>query len=115
MTVVSRLLSKLGRRNGRRFSRNERGVTAIEFAMVAPVFFLLLGSIMETGIMLFTEYVIQTSVQDAARLVRTGQAQDDQLSASDFKAKICELAGIVVNCSSNVTVLHEFGVEFCCP
>jgi len=56
----------------RKFRNSELGSAAIEFAMIAPPFMLLLGVIMETGLMMFTEYAIQSSVQDSARLVRTG-------------------------------------------
>ena len=38
----------------KRVLRNARGVTAIEFAMVAPVFFFAMRAVVETGLMLFT-------------------------------------------------------------
>jgi Flp pilus assembly protein TadG len=88
----------------RRFCKNSEGSPAIEFAMIAPVFFMMLFVIAETGLMMFTEYVMQTSVQEAARLVRTGQAQSGEMSTTDFKAKVCRLAGVIINCQSKVTV-----------
>jgi hypothetical protein len=102
--IRNRLARVLKRGVSKPIVKNDDGVTAIEFAMIAPVFFLLMGSLMETGIMLFTEYVMQTSVQEAARLVRTGQAHTNGLSESDFKQQICETASIISNCESNVTV-----------
>ena len=60
-------------RKAKRYGKSVRGATAVEFAMVAGPFFFVLGSTCETGLMLFTEYVLQKSVQEAARLVRTGQ------------------------------------------
>ncbi len=94
-----------------RFRKDSKGATAVEFAMIAPVFFLVLGVILETGVMLFTEYVMQTSVQEAARLVRTGQAQTGSLSAADFKSKVCRLAGVIINCN-NVTVYMASAADF---
>jgi len=92
----------------RRFENSEAGVGAIEFAILAPPFFLLLGCICETGLMFFTEYTLQTAVQDAARLVRTGQAQGGQLTASTFKDKICNLTSVLVSCSGiNVYVRSD--------
>lgn len=88
----------------RRFAKKDDGVTAVEFAFVAPVFFYALCTIIETGLMLFAEYVIQTSVQDAARLVRTGQAQTAGMNAAAFKAAICDTANIVIDCDGAVTV-----------
>lgn len=112
MSVLSKLGGRLRRSRAARFSDNEDGVTAIEFAMIGPLFFLLLGSIMETGIMLFTEYTLQTGVQSAARLVRTGQAQDQQLDAAEFKQAICDFASIVMDCTGGVTVYMTSAPNF---
>lgn len=102
--IFSKLARRLRGSAARPIAKNEDGVTAIEFAMIAPVFFLLMGSLMETGIMLFAEYVMQTSVQEAARLVRTGQAQSEGMTSGAFKTKICESAVVISNCTSRVTV-----------
>lgn len=88
----------------RRFAKSDSGATAVEFSLVAFPFFMLMGCIMETGIMLFSEYSIQAGVQEAAREIRTGQAQTASLSAAAFKNKICEITGIVINCQSALTV-----------
>jgi Flp pilus assembly protein TadG len=88
----------------RKFRRDSSGATAVEFAMIAPVFFMMLFVIAETGLMLFTEYVLQTSVQEAARMVRTGQAQSAEMAASDLKSKVCRLANVIINCNGKVTV-----------
>ena len=84
----------------RRFAKSESGAIAVEFSLVAFPFFMLMGCICETGIMLFSEYAIQAGVQEASRQIRTGQAQTASLSAADFKSKICDLAGIVIDCES---------------
>ncbi|HLA02465.1 MAG TPA: TadE/TadG family type IV pilus assembly protein [Aestuariivirga sp.] len=88
----------------RRFAKSDSGATAVEFSLVAFPFFMLMGCICETGIMLFTEYSIQAGVQEAAREIRTGQAQTAGLSAAGFKSKICEITGIVIDCESDLTV-----------
>ena len=98
--IVNRFRPKLARR----FANSESGAAAVEFSIVAFPFFMLMGCICETGIMLFSEYAIQAGVQDAAREIRTGQAQNASLSAADFKSKICDLAGIVIDCESELTV-----------
>jgi Flp pilus assembly protein TadG len=88
----------------RRMIKSESGAAAVEFSLVAFPFFMIMGCICETGIMLFSEYAIQAGVQEAAREIRTGQAQNASLSAAGFKSKICELAGIVVDCEAGLTV-----------
>lgn len=105
---MKRLLQKVRARLGR-FRTSSSGATAVEFALVAGPFFYVLGCICETGLMLFTEYVLQNSVQDAARLVRTGQLMDASgttisVSAADFKKKVCQNVSIIIDCSGKVSV-----------
>ena len=113
--MSSRQASRLWRRF-RRFGKSDGGATAVEFALVAGPFFFVLGAICETGLMLFTEYVLQNSVQEAARLVRTGQvsAADGTitLSSSDFKAKICEEVSIIIDCAGGVSVYVNNAASF---
>ncbi len=90
-------------------ARSEKGVAAVEFAFIAPVFILTLGIMLETGLMTFTEFVIQSGVQRAAREVKTGLAQNASMSAADFKAKICTLAGVIINCSNIYVYLRPEG------
>ena len=94
------------------YASDDKGATAVEFAMVAPLFFAMLGITLETGVMMFSEYVLQTAVQEAARTVRTGQAQDAEMSAADFKNKICNLAGLIMDCQGKVTVYMNSQVNF---
>jgi Flp pilus assembly protein TadG len=89
---------------GRRYKSSEKGATAIEFAMVAFPFFALMGVIIETGAMMFTEYGLQAAVQEAARTARTGQAQGASKSAADFKTLICKNAAIGASCTSGLVV-----------
>lgn len=104
------------RRRFQHLRRSESGATAVEFALVAGPFFYVLGCICETGLMLFTEYVIQNSVQEAARMVRTGQvtASDGSLlmSSEDFKIKICEQVSIIVDCNGKVSVYVNSSGDF---
>jgi Flp pilus assembly protein TadG len=77
----------------------EKGSVAIEFAMVAPVFFLILMATVESGVMFFAQSTLQNAVNDAARLVRTGQsacfskdAQDNcvPITADQFRKQVCD-------------------------
>lgn len=104
---------------GRRLSalrRSQSGATAVEFALVAGPFFYVLGCICETGLMLFTEYVIQNSVQEASRMVRTGQVSTGDgtllMTADDFKNKICEQVNIIVDCAGKVSVYVNSSNDF---
>jgi TadE-like protein len=102
--VMRGILNRFRPKLARRYLKSEHGAAAVEFSLVAFPFFMLMGVICETGIMLFSEYAIQAGVQEAAREIRTGQAQTSNLSAADFKSKICDLAGIVIDCEASLTV-----------
>lgn len=67
-------LSRLGRLVSR-FARQERGATAIEFGMVAMPFLALTFAILETAIIFFAGQTLESAVQNASRLILTGQAQ----------------------------------------
>lgn len=58
--------------------------------MLALPFFLLVFGILEIGLLLLLDAVVETSVSDAGRLVRTGQAQQQALTAEDVKQKLCQ-------------------------
>jgi Flp pilus assembly protein TadG len=49
------------------FRRDVRGVTAVEFAMTAPVFFVMIFGIIEAGLLLWTQLGLQHGVELAAR------------------------------------------------
>jgi Flp pilus assembly protein TadG len=65
----------------RRFRRSRAGSAAVEFALVAPVFFALLFAIIEVAIMFFASQVLETITQDSARALMTGQAQTGLVAA----------------------------------
>jgi Flp pilus assembly protein TadG len=83
--------------------RSRSGSAAIEFAFVAPVFFLFFFGIMEGGIMFFGKAALSNATQDAARLIRTGQAQNGGMNQGAFKTQICNGISVLLNCD-NLTV-----------
>lgn len=72
----------------RRFSRNEEGATAVEFALVAVPFFALMFTLIQTALVFFSEQALETAVQNSARLILTGQVQASAYgSSADEKLK----------------------------
>lgn len=59
----------------RRFLRERRGVTAVEFGFVAPPFFALIGAIIETALQFWCGQILDNALGDAARALYTGQFQ----------------------------------------
>lgn len=91
------------RRLLRRFRRNRKGASALEFAIVAPIFLALLFAIIETALMFFASQVLETVTQDAAREIMTGQAQGAGMSQSQFATYVCGQVPALFNCN-NITI-----------
>jgi Flp pilus assembly protein TadG len=83
----------------RRFSRNRRGSSAVEFALVAPMFFALIFAILETALFFFAGQILEIGTQDTARLMLTNQAQGI-LSKDDFKQKLCDRVVVLMSCAN---------------
>jgi Flp pilus assembly protein TadG len=76
-------------KRGRTFGCDERGTTAIEFALLGIPFFALIGAILETAFVFLSGQVMDSAVQDASRLIRTGQANNANFNAASFKTALC--------------------------
>ncbi|EAQ37270.1 Flp pilus assembly protein TadG [Nitrobacter sp. Nb-311A] len=88
-----------------RFQGHKGGSAAVEFALVAPMFFALLFAIIETGLVFFASQSLETALQDSARTIMTGQAQIADLTKQSFKTNIvCKYAGILFDCENKIYV-----------
>ena len=92
-----------------RFGRNRRGSAAIEFALIAPVFFVLLFAIIELSIVFFASQVLETGVQDSGRMLYTYQLQATGQTASQqqaaFYADLCGRVSVLFDCVGNPSSL----------
>jgi Flp pilus assembly protein TadG len=93
-------------------ARSKSGSAAIEFAFVAPVFFMFMFGILEGGIMFFGRAALMNSVQDAARLIRTGQAQNGSMSQADFKTQVCNGISALLNCNDLTVDVQNYPSGF---
>lgn len=87
----------------RHFRRNRRGSAAVEFAFVAPLFFVLLFAIMETALVFFASQVLETGTHDSARLLLTHQAQDANMTQAQFSADLCNRVKLLFTCDDTTT------------
>lgn len=88
----------------RRFKRDRRGVTAVEFALISVPFLGLLMAIFQAGLYFFTSEALDAAVQDASRNIFTGQLQganvtDPKVFASNY---ICPRLSSLLNCDNLV-------------
>lgn len=91
------------RKSFRRFfgSRGEatRGVTAVEFGLVAPVFLYFLIGIFEIATMMFGVAVVDAATQNAARKLLTGQAQQSSDAVTAFSNELCDSLTVIFDCN----------------
>lgn len=92
-----------------RFVRTERGATAVEFALIAPAFLATLLAILEVTIFLFAQMALQDAANQAARYFLTGQAQNNNWSATTVVGKVCP--AVVFNCT-NVFIAVQNSASF---
>jgi Flp pilus assembly protein TadG len=110
---LRRLATALRRELPRRLRRDERGAAAVEFALVAMPFFLLLGAIIETALLFLADQILETATTDAARLIRTGQATDKTTtgkvySHDDFTKAVCDRLFVLFDCSKVATDVRTY-------
>ncbi len=94
----------------RRFVRDRKGSTAIEFTMLALPFSLLVFAILESCISFAGQQVMANVTDDIARQLRTGQIRRAQVTETSLKAMICDRLEMVVSegCPGLVVDLREF-------
>lgn len=76
----------------RAFRKNDRGATAIEFAFIAPMLIALVIATIEIGVLEVMSANLDSSVMEAARKIRTGEA-DRPVSSAALADLIC--AGMI--------------------
>ncbi|MDB5653396.1 MAG: TadE family protein [Tardiphaga sp.] len=79
----------------RRFGRSRRGSAAVEFAIVAPIFFAMIFAIIETAMVFFAGQVLETAVQDTGRAFFTSTT----VSQTDYNTAICSRIKVLMDCT----------------
>ncbi len=107
--------SAIGNRRKRRifrhFIKNRDGVTAIEFALLAMPFFLLVCAIIETCIAFAAQELISNATDDVARQFRTGRiTAASNLSETTLRKMVCDRISIMVSddCPGLTVDLRQF-------
>ncbi|HWA64108.1 MAG TPA: TadE/TadG family type IV pilus assembly protein [Caulobacteraceae bacterium] len=97
----------------RRFLAAREGATAVEFALIALPFFMLLFGTLQLALLFMASTTIESATVNAARQIRTGQLQTGgNNTAAAFKAAICSNMSWVSSsdCTANLSVdVRTFG------
>ncbi|AZO09874.1 MULTISPECIES: TadE/TadG family type IV pilus assembly protein [unclassified Mesorhizobium] len=92
------------------FFSDRRGSTAMEFAMLAIPFALLVFAILESCISFAGQEVMANATDDVARQLRTGQIKKADVTETSIKQLICSKLEIMVakNCPGLLVDLREY-------
>lgn len=91
------------------------GSAAVEFGMVALPFCLMMFAILELGLVFVTDSVLENAAIETGRLIRTGQASAQNMTAAQFKTSLCGRMSIfapdcAARASVDVRVIPQFQV-----
>lgn len=88
----------------KRGAKDEQGVAAVEFGLIAtPLFFLIFGLLELCMVFLFSA-MLEHGTNEAARLVRTGQVQSANFDKDAFKTAVCDELYELFDCEGKLHV-----------
>lgn len=79
---------------------DRRAATIVEFALVAPLFILLLFGLLETSLIYFAQETLETAGEVSLRLVATGAVSDDAAGRSRLRRVACAQLSGYMNCDA---------------
>ncbi|SCX21617.1 Flp pilus assembly protein TadG [Agrobacterium rosae] len=99
MKIKSSMRSLLSKTNPAvRFIRSRDGSAAIEFAILAIPYFLIVFAIIETFLALVGEQLVTNATDTMARKLRTGQIAST-ITKEEFRKQFCAEVSILITCS----------------
>ena len=94
----------LWRRRLDAFAGDLRGVAAVEFALIAFPFFVLIFGLIEVVMIFILTATLDYGVMEAARRVRTGELQNSGQGLTEFKAAVCGELFNLLDCDSKLMI-----------
>ncbi len=82
-------------RGARDLRRARRGSAALEFAIAGPVLLLLIFGVIENGLMLFAQSVLDNATRDASRQIMIGTVR----TSDAFRTALCNDVGALLDCT----------------
>ena len=84
---------------------NNEGATAVEFALIGPVFFALLFSTFELGVLTVKSTLLELAAAEASKKIYIGAVSTGGVTSEDLQESICErISYIDSNCRDNLTL-----------
>lgn len=94
------------RKSLKRFAKARKGAAAVEFALVAVPFFMLTFGLVEVLLIGFAQTSLDFAVSNAARQIRTGEAQIQGTSYGQIQERLCTEATrfLAMDCAGNLFI-----------
>jgi Flp pilus assembly protein TadG len=89
--------------------RDRRGSVMLEYSILLLPALMILFGIFEMGMLVFENSVVEGATRDAARRLRTGQAQTSADPAGTFRQTFCASLFSLYKCSSFAFDVRNFG------
>jgi len=93
--VITRILHPI-----RKFRANEDGNATVEFALIIPVFLMILMSTVELGLITIKQSMLERAMDLTVRDLRLGTGADQQ--HDDIRDSICARSGFIDNCETSL-------------
>jgi len=84
----------------RAFLADRRGSPALEFGLIAVPFAALMVAILQVSLVFFAQQNLETTTEKSVRQLITGQAQQSNLSQSQFKTLVCSKLPAFMKCAN---------------
>ncbi len=91
--------------------RDTRGVSAIEFAFIAPVLMLLLFGILEFGMIMTVQSVMEGATANSSRLGKTGYVAASKTREETIRDAISDRVSALIN-PDQLTITSKFYSQF---
>jgi Flp pilus assembly protein TadG len=96
-------------RSIKRLSSAEGGSALVEYAMLAPVFFMLVVGLVEFVLYQYKANALNYVTYEAARVLQTGKVQASGDMAKAFHDEVCASSNTMLDCESIVFDVRNYG------
>jgi Flp pilus assembly protein TadG len=93
-----------------RFAMEKSAVSAVEFAMIAPVLILLIVETLQIGIYYYTSAALNQATNYVARQIRIGSVAQQNMTQAQFLTLLCGNLSAAMSCPTNL-VVNVYGVS----
>jgi Flp pilus assembly pilin Flp len=86
------------------FAEDRRGATAVEFAMIAAPFLFLIFGLVEVCMIFIMSSLMEHAVSEASRPLRTGEAQNAEMTLEEFRQNVCLEFYEILDCGNRLSI-----------